>query len=166
MAGTPVWTNGGFVAVEKIRTGDMVLAQNPETGELAYKPVLRTTTRAAAPLVRIRADDGLLLVYNDGAWKPVESFPKAFWNLLKIVTVFTIAHSVSLVLAALGFIELPSRLVESVIALSIILVAFNNIFGKVRHGSQTRWLSARCKNGRRSVEHRISLAECGPSDSS
>jgi hypothetical protein len=76
-----------------------------------------------------------VLVHNDGAWKPVESFPKAFWNLLKIVTVFTIAHSVSLVLAALGFIELPSRLVESVIALSIILVAFNNIFGKVRHGS-------------------------------
>ena len=38
-------------------------------------------------------------------------------------------------LAALDFVVLPSRLVESVIALSIILVALNNIFGKVQEGS-------------------------------
>lgn len=76
-----------------------------------------------------------VLQRKDGAWEPVESFKAALWNLLKIVTVFTIAHSVTLLLAALDFISLPSRLVESIIALSIVLVALNNIFPKVREGS-------------------------------
>ena len=76
-----------------------------------------------------------VLVRGGDGWQPTESFLQAFWNLLKIVTVFTIAHSVTLLLAALDFISLPSRLVESVIALSIILVAVNNIFGWVRDGS-------------------------------
>ena len=76
-----------------------------------------------------------VLVRAEGRWKPLDSFPQALWNLLKIVTVFTIAHSVTLLLAALDFIALPSRLVESVIALSIVLVAVNNIFGAVREGS-------------------------------
>jgi len=48
--------------------------------------------------------------------------------VLKIVTLFTIAHSITLGLAAMDFITLSSRLVESIIALSIVLVAVNNIF--------------------------------------
>lgn len=76
-----------------------------------------------------------VLERRDGRWVPVERFGQALWNLLKIVTVFTVAHSVTLLLAALGFVDLPSRLVESVIALSIVLVALNNIFGVVREGS-------------------------------
>ena len=76
-----------------------------------------------------------VLVRREGGWQPVESFPGALWNLLKIVTVFTVAHSVTLLLAALDFIVLPSRLVESVIALSIVLVALNNILGWVKEGS-------------------------------
>ena len=44
-AGTPIWTDAGPVAVEKIKVGDQVLSQNPETGELAYKPVMHTTIR-------------------------------------------------------------------------------------------------------------------------
>lgn len=76
-----------------------------------------------------------VLTRDANGWKPVDRFPRALWNLLKIVTVFTVAHSVTLVLAALDLIRLPSRLVESVIALSIILVALNNIFGRSREGS-------------------------------
>lgn len=68
-----------------------------------------------------------VLVHKDGRWQPVTKFRQAFWNILKIVTLFTIAHSITLSLAALGVIDLPSRLVESVIALSIILVAINTI---------------------------------------
>jgi len=60
VAGTPVWTNTGAVAIERIQAGDMVLSQDPETGELAYKPVLRTTIRRAGPLVRIRADEATI----------------------------------------------------------------------------------------------------------
>ncbi len=76
-----------------------------------------------------------VLVRKDDGWEGVDGFPSALWNLLKIVTVFTVAHSVTLLLAALDFISLPSRLVESVIALSIVLVALNNVFAKVKEGS-------------------------------
>jgi hypothetical protein len=50
--------------------------------------------------------------------------------LFKVVTVFTIAHSMTLALAGLGLVTVPSRLVESVIALSIVLVGLNNIIGR------------------------------------
>jgi hypothetical protein len=76
-----------------------------------------------------------VLVLGASAWQPVPSFPRALWNLLKIVTAFTVAHSITLLLAALGILDVPSRLVESVIALSIALVALNNITGRVREGS-------------------------------
>jgi hypothetical protein len=55
VAGTPVWTATGVVAIEQLRVGDMVLAQHPETGELAYKPVLRTTVRPEGKLIRVLA---------------------------------------------------------------------------------------------------------------
>ena len=48
-------------------------------------------------------------------------------DVLKIVTAFTVAHSITLSLAALGLVELPSRLVESAIAVSVILAALNNL---------------------------------------
>lgn len=51
-----------------------------------------------------------------------------FTNLVKIVTSFTIAHSLTLAAAALGLVSPPSRLVESAIALSIVYVAVENFF--------------------------------------
>jgi HupE / UreJ protein len=60
-------------------------------------------------------------------WQAVGSFRKAFVDVLKVVTAFTLAHSITLSLAALGVVELPSRLVESVIAASIIVAALNNV---------------------------------------
>jgi hypothetical protein len=76
-----------------------------------------------------------VLMLRDAAWRPVVEFKSALWNVLKVVTVFTVAHSVTLLLAALGFLDVPSRFVESVIALSIILVAVNNITGTIREGA-------------------------------
>lgn len=52
------------------------------------------------------------------------------WSLLKIVTAFTIAHSITLGLAAFDLIVLPARLVEGAIALSIAYVAAENLFAK------------------------------------
>jgi hydrogenase/urease accessory protein HupE len=49
-------------------------------------------------------------------------------HLVKIITAFTIAHSLTLILATLGFVAPPSQVVESVIALSIIYVAVENCF--------------------------------------
>ncbi len=45
------------------------------------------------------------------------------WRLIKTVTAFTVAHSITLSLAALGFVHVPSAPVEAVIALSIVFVA-------------------------------------------
>jgi hypothetical protein len=52
-AGTPVWTITGTQPIEQLRVGDMVLSQNPETGELAYKPVLRRTVRPSGPVFNL-----------------------------------------------------------------------------------------------------------------
>jgi hypothetical protein len=60
-------------------------------------------------------------------WNPVLKFKPAFLYIVKIVTFFTIAHSLTLSLAALELVILPSRFVESVIALSIALAAYHNI---------------------------------------
>jgi hydrogenase/urease accessory protein HupE len=50
------------------------------------------------------------------------------WSLFKIVTAFTLAHSITLALAALDVVNLPSRWVEAAIAASIAYVAAENLF--------------------------------------
>ena len=58
-------------------------------------------------------------------------------SLIKIITAFTLAHSMTLGAAALGLVSLPSALVEAVIALSIAYVAFENLFP--RFAISRRW---------------------------
>ena len=53
VAGTPVWTDRGPAAVERIRVGDRVLSQDLESGRLDFKPVLSTTVRPPTELTRI-----------------------------------------------------------------------------------------------------------------
>jgi hypothetical protein len=65
---------------------------------------------------------------RDGNWKEVESFRPVCSSVLKIVTVFTLAHSITLWLAVMGYVSLPGRLVEATIALSIVVTALNNLF--------------------------------------
>lgn len=60
-------------------------------------------------------------------WFPVARFKPAFLYILGIVTSFTVAHSITLAVAAFGIIDIPSRYVESIIAFSIALAAFHNI---------------------------------------
>jgi hypothetical protein len=74
-----------------------------------------------------------------GQWQAVPAFKPAFWAVLKIVTAFTVAHSITLTLATLGVISLPSRWVESTIAASVVVAALNNLFPLFR---ERRWLMA------------------------
>jgi hypothetical protein len=60
------------------------------------------------------------------------------WALLRIVTAFTLAHSVTLALAVLGLVAIPARVVEPVIALSIVWVSVENVF--FRGAPSRRWL--------------------------
>ena len=73
---------------------------------------------------------GLLL--RGGGW----------FSLAKIITAFTLAHSVTLALAVLNLVVLPDRLVEAVIALSIAFVAAENLF--LSPVVSRRWLVSFC----------------------
>ncbi len=69
-----------------------------------------------------------VLLRKDGRWEPVSQARPALISVFQVVTAFTLAHSLTLTLAALDIVRLPSRLTESVIAGSIIVAALNNIF--------------------------------------
>ena len=76
-----------------------------------------------------------VFILANNQWAPANRFRDTFWDVFKVATSFTVAHSITLSLAALSVITLPSRLVESMIALSIVLVALNNIVGRIKEGS-------------------------------
>ena len=78
-----------------------------------------------AVLLRRRLPRTLL---DDGVWQPVQTFWPAALELVKVISGFTLSHSVTLTLSVLGYISLPSRLVESGIALSVIVAAANNLY--------------------------------------
>ena len=77
-----------------------------------------------------------VLVRRQNRWEAVPIAGPAFLNIVKVVTAFTLAHSITLSLAAFEVIRLPSRITESVIAASIIIAALNNVFPRVTEG---RW---------------------------
>ena len=60
----------------------------------------------------------------------------AMTNVLKVVTAFTVAHSITLALSVLNIVNPPSRWVESIIAASVVLAALNNIWPLI---SEARW---------------------------
>jgi hypothetical protein len=81
-----------------------------------------------------------VLVRQGRRWCAVARFGTAFWTIVKIVTAFTIAHSITLMLAVLKLASLPSRLVESMIALSIIVAVADNLLPVVP--TARRWMVA------------------------
>ncbi len=80
-----------------------------------------------------------VLFLKNGRWQSVNRLSDALVDTLKIVTAFTLAHSITLTLASLQILTLPSRFVESMIAFSVLVTAINNLLPIFR-GS--RWLVA------------------------
>jgi hydrogenase/urease accessory protein HupE len=68
----------------------------------------------------------------------------SFREAATVITCFTVAHSITLALAALDVVRLPSRIVEPVIAASIVYVAMENILGVAKANAQRRlaWRAA------------------------
>lgn len=61
-------------------------------------------------------------------WEPTATFMASLWRVLKVVTMFTLAHSITFTLAGLDILPLPpSRVIESIIAISIAAAALHNI---------------------------------------
>ena len=80
-----------------------------------------------------------VLIVANGRWTPQPRLRPALWNVFGVVTAFTLAHSVTLTLAALGVLRLPGWTVESAIALSVMLAALNNLRPVVE---RARWRMA------------------------
>ncbi len=73
------------------------------------------------PAVLIRTDQG------EKGWVPVTTFRRALLNVATIVTAFTVAHSITLSAATLGIVSPPSRWVEILIAVSVVMTAIDNV---------------------------------------
>ena len=69
-----------------------------------------------------------VLVRRGRRWEPVAGFASVLRGVAGTVTAFTVAHSITLSLATLSVVSLPSRLVESLIALSVLLTALDNVW--------------------------------------
>ncbi|MVN88903.1 HupE/UreJ family protein [Deinococcus sp. HMF7620] len=81
-----------------------------------------------------------VLKRQGGHWQPVGHFREALVSVIKVVTAFTVAHSVTLTLSALGILTFPSQVVESVIAASVVFAALNNLVPLVQE--RARWAVA------------------------
>lgn len=80
-----------------------------------------------------------VLLRINGQWQAQPRLRPALWNVFGVVTAFTLAHSVTLTLAALEVVRIPGRVVESAIAASVLLAALNNVWPVVQ---RARWLMA------------------------
>ncbi|MDX1587930.1 MAG: HupE/UreJ family protein [Oleiphilaceae bacterium] len=69
---------------------------------------------------------------EQGHWIPAPSGRRAFWDITKIITAFTLAHALSLTAASLDWLQLPSRWVEATVAGTIVFAAINNLTPLVR----------------------------------
>jgi HupE / UreJ protein len=61
-------------------------------------------------------------------WAPVSRIGEALWPIIGIVTAFTLAHSITLALASLKWVSLPSWFIEPAIAVTIVLAAVDNLW--------------------------------------
>jgi hypothetical protein len=135
--------------IDSQHRGLLNLQRDGRTSTLVFSPEQRTLQTTAAPaagfLSYVREGiwhiwagyDHILfllalllpsvLLRTPEGWRPAPRFRTAFISVLKTVTAFTVAHSITLSCAALGVIAVPSRLVESTIAASVAIAALNNV---------------------------------------
>jgi HupE/UreJ protein len=71
-------------------------------------------------------------------WSAADSLRDVCKEVFEIVTAFTLAHSITLVISAIGLVTLPSRFVETAIALSVVAAALNNLLRTI----DARWAVA------------------------
>ena len=67
------------------------------------------------------------LLRRERRWLPAAGLRRVVAQTLGIVTAFTVAHSITLSLAALGWVTPASHWIEPAIAMSVLLVAINNV---------------------------------------
>lgn len=127
------WQNGGLQASTLLRPERQTLALGGESAPLS---TLKTYWQEGLAHVWSGWDHMLFiaglflaaaLVRTQGRWQPVARLGPALLDAAKLVTAFTIAHAVTLCLTVLGVVSLPTRLVESLVALSVLFAGLNNV---------------------------------------
>jgi len=81
-----------------------------------------------------------VLARRVGLWQPVAHWRNALLPVAGVVTAFTLAHSITLALAALGHVRISPSVIEPLIALSIVLAAIDNLWPILRNAP--RWTVA------------------------
>ncbi len=77
--------------------------------------------------------------FRDGRPLPRQKFKEVFFEVLKIVTAFSVAHSITLGLSVSEIVVLDSRFVEVAIALSVLFTAMNNLYPMI---TKHTWIMA------------------------
>ena len=122
--GTPVWTMTGLRPIEDIQAGDRVLAQDTESGELAYKPVLGVTIRPPGPRLKVTAgDESLVATPGHPFWVAGQG-----WRLTKQLTADQQLHTLegALKIGSVEKAETPVVWHEG--AYNLIVADFNTYF--------------------------------------
>lgn len=90
-AGTKIRTQQGRIPIERIKIGDRVLSQNPDTGELAFKLVLNTTLRPPSPMVELTVNgEDVITTLGHPVWVSEKR-----WRMAKLLKVGDQLHGVS-----------------------------------------------------------------------
>lgn len=126
---TPVQTFGGAASGGALTTFARFIAQGVEHIATGWDHLLFLLA-LLLPAVMVRTGK---------RWHPATNARAAALSVVGIVTAFTLAHSITLSLAVLHIVSVPSRLVESAIAASVVLAALDNI---VPFLPRRRWLLA------------------------
>ena len=137
--GLAMFDNGSFVSTHVLTPEEAVVRFNHQRPPLWG--TLFTYVREGVWHIWIGLDHILfliclllpaVLVRRDDVWHPVDAFSRAGQSVLRVVTMFTVAHSITLWLAVMEYVQLPSKLVEASIALSIVVTAANNLYPILR----------------------------------
>ena len=80
-----------------------------------------------------------VLIFKNHLWFGADNISAVFTDTVKIITAFTVAHSITLSLAVFKLVSLPSKWVEIVIAISVIIAAVNNLKPFI---FKSRWIVA------------------------
>ena len=135
------------------RSGERSEVLSPEHSELNLRGTPGTATGEIARFVGFGIDhiligyDHMLFVAvlmivapfrraGGVAWLPLDRFGTVLVEIIKILTAFTVAHTITLSLGVLGIIDIPSRVVDPAVAITIMLAAIDNVRPILLHN---RW---------------------------
>jgi hypothetical protein len=122
--GTKVWAQNGRQAIETVKVGDCVLAQDVESGELAYKPVLATTVRKPRPRIRIGfRDESITATTCHPFWVVGQG-----WRLTKQLAVGDRLHTPSGAVTIDRLEKLPPDPGPAGLSYNLVVADFNSYF--------------------------------------